>query len=473
MAVTLKHHWPCDEGTGSTLNDIVGGKHLTPYDGDNDIRWCKSNTLNPLIGMTDRSYIGLHKRGYKKGSRTGKDVLRNVAGIPSVSNPVISFLFRHQILHQGCIMRWKATSGTAVRSWDGTIDTPSGDILAATEYDFATWHHLVLVYNGVGSMKVYLDGVHIKTLGQTLKVEGEMIVNAYDDPAGFLGGVELCDPRVYSWTGSVPSDGLILALYNGYGTKPAKWTNYSPYDLGGFAEFSEYSLGTGIGGTDEITSITQVGTDYTRYNFNGNACGCGRSSAVPNRLKNGEIWGYFEFKLPLNFDVNHDYDDKFVLFMIENTIGFNWLNSATVQAEYTQVVEGTGDITKNRVVIATSANAMNNNYPTLIENIWIPLEYHLDYAAGTLKIWVGGQLVSDLSGQTFNSEDITRVYYGLNDGVHPQNATKFLDYRKLYIGEEQFAEPITGSDNTLTNDGFDQPIYKTDLGFQNRIIRSI
>lgn len=432
--MALKCHWKCDEGSGLTLLDSVGGITLTPIAG-HEIKWCYGKVMG-----TDRWYISPYTRGLGLGTVTPFSSIRSAVTI-TTANPSIAFFFRQVNNYSGCCIRFE----TLGYFWytAGNFQLSANVCLNSGEWQKGVWHHFALVEN-IPNCDVYLDGVYIRSFAYNWSCSGNVRFNSFNDTNN-AGCMELADVRLYD---APITAGTIASLATSLGSRPTKWSLFNDgSDFGAIPSYDEYGA---------TVSNMEISGGVSKFNFDGATCIGARATLLkPSMTK---LWAYWEVKIPGVFDGNHSFGDEFTIFEISKSTSYRYTTDNTVWINMYHDL-ATNDITEMDSRLTNTGGTTTTpmlNAQTLAKDTWIPLELYCDFATGVCKCWVDNILQVNISGYTFDYANNT-ILLGLFQGTHPELAGNFYYGRNYYVGEEQYGS------STATN------IYCSTDGFTNQI----
>lgn len=450
MAATLIHQWLFNEGSGNAALDNVGSVDLSALTGNN-VNWGRSSAINHIFSDTNRAFYAVNINGLDGSATVPFGSMRSTTPVGSISQPSISVLFREVITFTGAFIRFE--SGSYLRtSTNGNIDLNGNIILNLGDFEGGMWNNLVVAASATGGTDVYLNGVFVRNIAYTLIVNGYLRIGSYND-TGFVGGCELADLRIQS---GYTDAAEVSALYNSYGARQTEYKVYANGNLGGFTPYTENKPGL-------EKSYVNIASDLHRVSFDGDSCCGGMTTSIPHRLRQGHLYGRFQMKFPTGFDSNHDLGPLTQIFQLSRNYGASYGSFRFVHVEYEEASVGIEQPIEKRQVffdttLGTSFIDMVNRYvPGIVNPLpfddWITVEWELEFSTGTLIITLNGDSILNSTGINFGTSTMSKVMYGIDNGIHPQNAGNYIDYRELYIGEVPFS-PATPVDEGSLKDCF-------------------
>ena len=427
--MALYHRWLCNEGSGNTVADSVGGAtyDLTPISGD------KVNWGTGKIFGTERSFITVGNTRFPRYD----GLLTSSNGLGSnINDFTVAIVGRILTVHtSGAFLN---LSRLSMRTWAGVIDRGSiGQVLCdAADCKYGEWAIYIFVGRSGQYMDVYINDVDDANLIRTLDlgVEGNLLGGSvirflsYADNS-FPGGMELADVSLYNHSMSESDRNTYKNQFMGAIPTTYSFEKMTNTDFGGLFRWDEND-----GPTGSILSIDTLDTEsVVKHEGDGGTCQAAVYTAIKRSLT--EIYCQADFYIPADFDGNHDFGDDFAMLMLWNgapaitqTFGFHCVHALPSQ-----------NVTLDRIYYRNTSG--DNNYTldgTLItKGVWHTFKMYINLTTGVIQAWLDDALKADLSGLTLDIAPQS-MYWGIYHGVHPQNTGNYFYSRNHYVGESDY-----------------------------------
>lgn len=484
--MALIHQYGYNQNSGIQISDNIGAYHLSivalpaPMSVNSECFFA-SGRINDTLNV---KYLPCKIRGLALNDSDPIYAENQVEGTGSIgtnANGSIAFWLRVITYKNGTFIRFH--SGTYFRTWNGAIQLHTTDFITQSEYKQNEWIHIAFVRDGANTL-CYLNGAYKSTLAVAMSLSGQMRLFGYaNTTTPLVGAAELHDIRIYDAPISAAD---ILALANSYGTFSTSWNVYNDgSDAGGFTEYTEYAPSSAYaleGGRtgfmysrldfmlDPITSAKNV----SKLIFGGDTCIGGRCVQIPYSLRNSDLWFSYELYVYSTFVGDHNFGDNFNFFMIPNVYNYRYTSNETIRFFYEHTLPS-NDIDRGSAIVkfvaGDSTVALTSSAAKLPTNQWVKLEMYVSQTSNILRFWLNDIKAYESLAYDYGG-DQTCCHFGLWQGVHPDDSTKFILMRNLWAGQTQYSSSSSSSNSNgiLTNSGQDSIFYLKDFTHYPRII---
>ena len=438
--MSLLHRWPCDEGSGNIVHDIVGGNdyNFFPFPGQS-VQWARGD-----CGPAIRKFLSLAHTYYP----TFNGALQTTTGLGSkVDNFTIGFVGRFV---SACTVgvAWSLSS-LKIRTeqyYLSILDTTQAPHVLVTEDEllFGTWGVYVLV----GREGRYLD-VYYNDMVTPLRTIDALTTNKFQlgggdmrlmngQEAGLPGGMEFADLMICDHSASqVERETYKAEFFDEIpGRLDFRFCKRGNEDFGGLFRRDQ----------NDGSSISQITIhDYRslcvhKHIGGGHTSVMGVCVELPRDLQ--QVCMCVEMLIPKKFSANHESGSEFNIMGLYD--GYPDCPDRRVYVLQAEHDLETGVLTLERVLlrIAGMVYALPLSGREIKKGKWHTYKIKVKPDDGLLGVCFDGDVILQVSGLPLGDR-YTIAYWGLDYGVCPDCECNYILTKNHYVGFSEMPSDIS------------------------------